>query len=290
MVLFVVFYFFNLMYYLLFDIGGTKTRIGVSSDRKEIEKREVFSTPSEYKDGISLIRNFVDSNSLWGKIEGACGGVAGPLNKERSMFLNSPNLPLWARRPIRQDLSDMFKAPVHLENDTALVALGEATRGSGQENRIVAYLGIGTGVGGARVVDGKIDAYSIGFEPGHQIIDMTSAYYDACGPLGHLEAFISGSGIERMYNEKPEEINDRKVFEDIARVLAYAVNNTIVYWSPDIVVLGGSMMKLIPIDLVKFYLTEIFRLYPEIPPLKEAILGDSAGLYGALSILSQENG
>jgi glucokinase len=52
--------------------------------------------------------------------------------------------------------------------------LGEAVFGAGKGREIVVYMTISTGVGGARIVGGKIDASAMGFEPGHQIID-------ACG-------------------------------------------------------------------------------------------------------------
>lgn len=264
-------------------------RIGISSDGKEIEKKEICQTPADYYSGLEVFRDFLDKNALAGKIKAVAGGIAGPLDHEKTMLINSPNLPLWVLKPLKTSLFEMMGAPVFLENDSAVVGLGETVRGAGHGQSIVAYLGIGTGIGGVRIVNGKIDEYSVGFEPGHQVIDISSTYVDGCGGLGHLEALISGTGVERIYNQKPEEITDKKILEDIARILAYGVNNTIVYWSPDVVILGGSMMKIISIDLVKFYLEETFRIYSQIPPLKEAILGDSAGLLGSLALLVQHN-
>ncbi|MCH8048584.1 ROK family protein, partial [Patescibacteria group bacterium] len=59
------------------------------------------------------------------------------------------------------------------------------------------------------------------------------------------------------------------------------------HWSPDIVVLGGSMIlgdPFIPLDVVKKYLQGILTVFPKQPTIEKAALGDSAGLYGALDL------
>ncbi|MFV1917705.1 MAG: ROK family protein, partial [Patescibacteria group bacterium] len=107
--------------------------------------------------------------------------------------------------------------------------------------------------------------------------------------LGHLEAHISGAAVEKRYGKKPYEITDDKFWDELARLLAFGLNNTIVHWSPDVVVLGGSMMKKIgiPIDRVKFHLKKILKIFPELPEIKKAELGDLGGLHGALYYLKQ---
>ena len=77
----------------------------------------------------------------------------------------------------------------------------------------------------------------------------------------------------------------------MARVLAYGLNNTIVYWSPDIVVIGGSMMKKIgiPIDRVRAHLSGILHIYEELPQVAHSTLGDIGGLYGALALIKKSH-
>lgn len=275
--------------YLLFDIGGTKTRLGFSENGQEIDQHEIFFTPSEFKDGMALFEEFITKYSLRGKIKTTIGGIAGPLDKEKTKLVSSPNLPFWALKTVKEHISRITESPVILENDTALFGLGEAVRGAGKGNKIVAFLNIGTGIGGVRIVDGKIDANSIGFEPGHQIIDMSSRDADGCGGYGHLESYVSGSGFEMRYHQKAYEITDFNILEEASRILAYGINNTLVYWSPDVVVLGGSMMKIIPFDHVTLYLQSTCKIYPEIPPVKLAVLGDLGGMYGALALLSEQH-
>src|SRR6185437_2466030 len=113
-----------------------------------------------------------------GTITQAAGGIAGVLNKAKDQLLNAPNLVNWINQPLGQSLSDIVSVSVKLENDASLGGLGEATYGSGQGYKIVGYLTIGTGVGGTRIVNGRIDQNALGFEPGHQTIDIN-------GPLCH---------------------------------------------------------------------------------------------------------
>ena len=84
---------------------------------------------------------------------------------------------------------------------------------------------------------------------------------------------------------KPFEIHDDAIWDKLAKFLAYGLNNTIVYWSPDIIVLGGSMMKEvgIPVPAVRKHLSEILKIFPTIPQIEKAELADFGGLYGSLA-------
>lgn len=274
------------MAYFVFDIGGSKMRFGVSGDGNTILHYDIFSTPKMFGDAVLSMTQFLDKNVARGNLKGVAGGIAGPLNREKSILVNAPNLLLWTNLPIRDILNDTLKVPVFLENDTALIGLGEATKGAGVGNNIIAYLGIGTGVGGVRIVGGKIDESSMGFEPGHQVIDASSDLSCGCSGKGHLEAFVGGSSLEKQYGKNAVEIENPQVFEDAAKMLAIGINNTIVHWSPDCVVLGGSMMKRIPTDRVEYHLRNIVTIFPNLPEIKSSTLGDLGGLYGALKLLS----
>lgn len=267
--------------YLLFDVGGTNMRIALSSDKKTFLEPRIFGTPKEFKKGLGIFEKFLaDLGNP--KITGVCGGVPGSFDKAKSTIIGAaPNLSSWVGVPIKSELEKLSKAPVYLENDAALGALGEATVGAGKGKSIVAYLTIGTGVGGARIVNGKIDANALGFEPGHQFICFESGR--------DLESYISGIAIEKNYGKSPAEITDPKLWEDIARWLAYGLVNTAVHWSPEIIILGGSVMKMMPIERVRFHfknlLLKIFENPPEVALSK---LGDQVGLYGALVLLKQK--
>jgi glucokinase len=162
------------------------------------------------------------------------------------------------------------------------LVLGEATYGAGKNFNIVAYLTVSTGVGGARIVNQKLDEKSIGFEPGKQIIDVKESKT--------LENLISGRGLEERFNMKAKDISNPVIWQELANFLGVGLNNIIVEWSPEVVVLGGSMIlgnPSISLEKAEEKLKEIFSTFSKTPPVKKAELGDFGGLWGALALLKQ---
>lgn len=277
--------------YILFDIGGTNMRIALSKDGETFEEPKIVSTPKDFDRGMSMIKEIVAEISGGTPIVAAGGGIAGTLSKDRSIFLNGPHLQGWNQKPIKKALEEAIGVPVFIENDTAIVGLGEAVAGAGKGHAIVVYMTVSTGVGGVRIVNERIDVSAVGFEPGHQIIDAGGALHESSvGGRGiDLEGYISGTAISERYGKKPYEITDEKFWDEMARLLAYGLNNTIVHWSPDIVVIGGSMMKKIgiPVDRVRAHLKGILHIYPELPLIEHSSLEDIGGLHGALHFVKQ---
>lgn len=267
--------------YLVFDVGGTKTRIALSLDGKTLGEIKIIPTVKDFNEAINIFKQAGDELSGGQKIESVCGGVAGPLDKDRTMLVSSPHVGDWVNKPLKSELEKAFNCPVNLENDADLAALGEAEFGSGMGKKIVAYLTISTGVGGGRVVDGKIDENALGFEPGHQII-VPDGNPCACGGKGHLESYVSGSGLLKTHGVKAEEIKDQSVWDEVAKYLAVGLNNVTVFWSPDVIVLGGSVMQSISLETVKSNFREVLTIFPTAPEIVLSKNGDSAGLYGAL--------
>lgn len=188
---------------------------------------------------------------------------------------------------MRNELEVLFNAPVHIHNDAALDGLGEATRGAGAGFGIVAYITVSTGIGGARISHGKIDETALGFEPGHQIIDADNTMIPHLKGVT-LEDYISGAALTKRTNKAPKDIHEPEFWDGVARVLAYGLHNVCVFWSPDVIVLGGSMITgdpAISIQKTKEYMAEIMKKYPELPVLKMSELGDLCGLHGALEFL-----
>jgi glucokinase len=272
-----------------FDIGGTKTRIATSRDGETFGDPVKFDTPGSFDEGMDTIVRAVREKVGAETITVAGGGIAGPLNREKTMLVNSPNLPDWVGKPLTDTLTTALGAPVYVENDSAVVALGEAHYGAGKGDEIMAYITVSTGVGGARIVDGVIDRGAYGFEPGHQVLDVDRTVF----PLLHAtdsEGMLSGTATARRFGRKAYEVEDPAVWEELARLLAYFLNNTIVHWSPNSVVLGGSMIvgdPAIPVDRVAHHLRDICTIYPELPVIKKATLADMGGIYGAMAFVRQ---
>ncbi|MDP3963631.1 MAG: ROK family protein [bacterium] len=278
--------------YLLFDIGGTNMRLAVSKDGKGFGEPVIVPTPQNFSSGIGEIARIAKELSGGEAITNGAGGIAGPLDRQRAMLVNAPHLSDWAKKPLKAELEKALTAPVHIENDAAMVGLGEAVYGAGKGHGIVVYITVSTGIGGARIVNGRIDSSAYGFEPGHQIIQFDSAITcPGCGGAGHLEGFTSGTAVERKYGKKPHDVTDEAVWDEVAKYLAIGLNNTIVHWSPDAVVMGGSMMIKKPgvdINRVREYIDKTLTIFPNKPELKLAELGHVGGLWGALAYLNSK--
>lgn len=258
--------------YLLFDIGGTNLRIATSNGKTLISSK-IVPTPKDFEQGIQTIKQISDELTQEGKIQAVGGGIAVVFDKEKNTSIKSTHLQGWVNHNIKEALEKIFGVPVKLENDTAVNGLGEAVFGAGKGSTIACVLTIGTGVGGVRIVNGKIDEKSCGFEPGHQIIVIDGKDCQ-CGGKGHFEAYVAGSYIGRDAD-----------WDQVARYLSIGLNNTIVHWSPDIVILGGAVMKSVSLEKIKAYLEKDLTIFPKAPEIVSAKLGDKGGLYGALAML-----
>lgn len=278
--------------HLLFDIGGTKTRVAVvnSKNDKEIKKNKyrIFPTPRLFNEGIESIFSVSKILEPELKFTSAVGSIGGVLNGDKSLLANhanKPNLLDWENKHLKDSLHKKLKCPITLENDAAFGALGEARFGAGKGYGIVAYITIGTGIGGARIVNGSIDENSLGFEPGKQIIDADGSIFPKMNPPITLEDILGGLSIQRRKKMIPTEIEDPAFWKEMSSYLAIGLNDTIVHWSPDVVVLGGSISREFKPETLSKQLEKILTTFPKLPTIKNNLLQDLAGLYGALAYL-----
>ncbi|MCA9381307.1 ROK family protein [Candidatus Dojkabacteria bacterium] len=264
--------------YIVGDIGGTNTRLSNTKDLSTLDQPTVQPTPKDYTLGLQMIKDYADKCSKIEVIEGVCLGISGILAEEKSHLVRSPHLPNWEKKPLQSDLHNAINTNVFLENDTALVGLGESIFGAGKDHDLVAYITVSTGVGGARINEKTIDDKKFGFEPGHQIISVGDE-------LLSLEQIISGTGIQERTGKRPEDIDkDDAIWKDVTKFAAIGLHNTILHWSPDILVLGGGIIlsEKLSIHNITEIIQELLVVFPEIPEIKKAELEDFGGLYGAM--------
>ncbi len=278
------------MSYVLFDIGGTKTRVAVSEDLKTFSDPIKFDTPKDPKELVAIMAEKVAAMTDR-EIEAMAGGLRGILDHDKTMMIHDPGgaLPSYEECPLGNLLKKKFKTDIFLENDAAMVGLGEAIFGAGEGYDIVAYHTVSTGVGGVRIDHGEIDAFATGFEPGHQILDIDHTVLGT-DKEATLENLVSGSALEERSGIKPYEIpQSDAVWNQLAEYLGYGLRNTALYWSPDVIVLGGSMIvgdpRILLADIIR-HTHEIVGDSTKVPEIVDATLGDYGGLYGAMALLN----
>ena len=280
------------MSYIIFDIGGTNTRVSISEDLKTYAEPIKFKTPNDFKEGIEKIVEATKQLCKVTDIRGMAGGVRGLLSEDRSMIADDVVLSKWVEKPLQQSLEKKLKTKVIIENDAAVVGLGEWHYGAGQGSEIMVYHTVSTGVGGAKIESGQIDDYHLGFEPGRQILDIDRTILGE-DVLPTLENLVSGAAVEERTGSKPYDIpQSDAIWDQLALYLAYGLRNTVLYWSPDLIVLGGSMIVGDPRILLKDiqkHTEEVLGEEVPCPLIKDAELADEGGLYGAMALLNQED-
>jgi predicted NBD/HSP70 family sugar kinase len=274
--------------FLLIDIGGTKMRLACSADGKQFGRLKIIPTPAKFSEAVSAIAK--TAKELTDEpIQTVAVGLPGPLDAAKTKTVGSHKLPDWQHKPFKAAVERALGASVHIENDTALVGLGEAAIGAGQGFTIVAYVTVSTGVGGVRIVNKHIDKHATGFEPGFQIIDIDGSLYPESPAPHRLEHLLGGAQLQKRFGKKPPDITDPATWNQLAKWLAVGLNNTLVYWSPDIIILGGSLMNKIPIEIVRQTTRRLASFLPTIPPIEPASLGTVGGLHGALIFLQHQH-
>ena len=273
--------------YLLFDIGGTKTRFGVSEDGEKVTGMSVINTPLDFDTAMKAFSDEFSRIIAERNVEAVAGGIAGVLDEKKRALVKSPNLTTWENKPLGKSLEQTVGLKVLLENDADLAGLGEVVMGAGRSFRIVAYITIGTGIGGTRIVNGEVDERVYGFEPGHQILDAGGSIL---GKVSSFEELASGSGIKRRYKMTTEEIKDGNIWDQVTKYIAYGLHNTILHWSPEIIVMGGGLIEsgAISMETLNVYVSETMKVFPEVPKIVKSELGEASGLYGALQKLKGE--
>jgi predicted NBD/HSP70 family sugar kinase len=177
-----------------------------------------------------------------------------------------------------QDIQDALGTMPILFNDAELVALGEYYHGAGKGAKNMLYVTVSTGVGGAFIHDGEIMQGEYNTELGHQKVGEDT-----------LENQISGTAVERLYGVKPQDLKDEAVREHLADILADGLYDNTLHFSPDLIILGGSMIvgkNPIPLERVRqSFEAHIMTIYPNAPRIEKAKLSSLGGLYGAMSYL-----
>jgi len=190
------------------DLGGTNLRIaavdgqGNLMEKVTLATRTVLGRDQVLNEMCGAIRRVSDKYKASATLLGVGIGVPGIIDMDTGMMREPPNLPGWADYPVRAEIEKRLGAPVILENDANVAALGEKWLGAGRNVADMAMLTLGTGVGGGVILGGKIWHGITGMagEFGH-MTGEPEGQPCGCGNRGCLEQYASATAVVRMAQE-----------------------------------------------------------------------------------------
>ncbi|MGC5311525.1 ROK family protein [Micromonospora zamorensis] len=281
------------------DIGGTKTAAALVDRVGQVLERREVSTPARSGPGAVLDAAARLATDLLGAAAGPVGvGTAGTVDPATGgIRYATDSLPGWAGTPVADALAARLGRGVRVVNDVNAAALGECWAGAGRDRAHVLLVAVGTGLGGAVVRNGRVEAGARGAagEVGHLPAPGAERLRCGCGRYGHLEAIASGSGLAAAYSiETGTHVTGRTVADraaagdDVAQrvveragtVLGAALAGLVALLDPEaVLVTGGAAGALLPAASAA-YSAELPAGWADVP-LLPAALGADAVVVGA---------
>jgi len=309
---------------LVADFGGTTIKLGLVQDARIVANRRIDALADHtMQDRLEAVAKawecLLDEHSLTMK---ECTGVALAL----PFLVDSKNFRVcgeFGKFPDATEInfskwSDIrLGLPLVMENDLRLALLGESVVGAAQEKEHVVMFAFGTGIGCAVMSDGKI--FSGVHNRAASLLGHSSIAYNGsvgrCGNLGCAEDLASTATLGELVKSHPDftksslshaaridyetlftqaeagDVCSLKIRDQSLKTWATLVQNSVLAYDPELVVLGGGVLK--SQEIILPAIREHLRRYmPSIPweiPIVAATLGDDAALIGGEALFLQHH-
>jgi glucokinase-like ROK family protein len=266
---------------LVADLGATSISVGLTDLAGRILGH--YSEPADIASGPETVLGRVEelfeelqhtTRAIPGTVWGVGLGVPGPVEFASGRPISPPIMPGWDGYPIRERFTERFAAPVWVDNDVNVLALGEWRAGIAQGHDNVVVIKIGTGIGAGIISDGRLHRGAQGSagDVGHiQVVDDASVLC-RCGNVGCLEALAGGAAIGRHGEAAALEGRSARLgaaldehgaltAEDVARAAAFGdpvavdllqsagrrvghmLASVVNFFNPSLVIIGGGVAQ-----------------------------------------------
>ena len=295
---------------LAIEIGGTKLQLALAGETGKICDRRKFAV--ETSEGAAGIRRQIEQgiSDLCPAPQAIGVGFGGPVDWKTGKVSRSHQIEGWSDFDLAGWLHRLTGAPVFVDNDANLAALGEARRGAGVGFNPVFYVTLGSGVGGGLVVDGKVyhGASPGESEIGHLRLERTGTTVES-----RCSGWAVDAKIRKLKTSKPGSILARiigptiggearhlaaalqqgdsgaqSILDELADDLAFGLSHVVHLFHPQIIVLGGGLSGVgeplraaVQGAVGKFTM----KAFSPGPPVVLAALGEDAVPLGALELM-----
>lgn len=300
--------------FLGIDLGGTNLKVALVDTSGKISKHRKFPT-AELREKGNFTKNILKIVGKYLKahphIEKVGIGIPGTLNKKRTTVLEVPAIPQLDGVNLKKVFSEKFQErTLFLENDANAAALGEYHFGKDAEKlpENFIFITLGTGIGGATIINGKIfsGGDGNGMEVGHIFSRNSSLLENNIGKKGIInlaKKYLSDLEDQNNYdfeNVSPSDlvlaaVNKDPlalaVFKTVGEILGEALVSVIRILDVKTIIIGGGLSS--SFDLISDTLHSVLNqnltpYYTKKIIIKRATLGNQAGVIGAASLCFQE--
>lgn len=229
----------------VFDIGGSAVKYGFWNE-ETLTQQGQFKTPETFEEMKENLKKVI--TSFEGEVEGVAMSAPGAVNDVKQEIEGISAVPYLHNRPIYDELESYLSLPVTIENDANCAGIAEIELGAGKDNQHVAFVVLGTGVGGSVFINRQIykGAHLFGGEFG-LMTNRTDRTFSSNGTIVKV--------ADKYQRLTAEVVNRKDIFEkidqgdplalkllnDMYDNVANALYNIQVSMDPELVIIGGGV-------------------------------------------------
>lgn len=295
------------------DVGSRTLRVALADLQGKVLARH--QVPTDPAGGTAIIDQigvivdevFTSTRRDRSKLYAVGVGAPGMTNVQTGRVIRAVNLPGWVDLPLRDLVQARLGAPVRVDNDANMAALGERWQGSARRVNDFVFLALGAGVGAGVVVGGRLHRghHWYAGEISHMNLDFREWQSDF-GDRGYLESHVGAGAIPEWQHARPlvdpiegggqdraaavatiiaaaraGDARAAAVIDQLAVYLGTAVANIVAVLDPALIVFGGGLSHAgdLLIDPLR---RVVSRIVPNLPSIEMSSLGDDAQLMGAV--------
>jgi glucokinase-like ROK family protein len=248
------------------DLGATHSRIAMTDLAGEVlaehaEELEIASGPEKV---LAWLREAFDrlldeSGRTLADVRGVGVGVPGPVEFATGRPVNPPIMPGWDNHPVSDELGDHYDAPVLVDNDVNIMALGEHWSAWPLAEHLL-YVKVGTGIGCGIVAGGEIHRGAEGAagDIGHIRVTADESVVCRCGNVGCLEAVAGGRAIAMQLRDLGVDAESSRgvvqqvragnpdavrLVREAGRTLGDVLASVVNFFNPAVIVIGGDVAE-----------------------------------------------
>jgi glucokinase len=284
------------------DIGGTAIKLGRFLQDGTCVRSHQVPTPQP-QTPEAILATLIEAIAVLDPDQSALGigvGTPGPADASGRIAKIAINLPGWRDIPLADWLEAKTQRPTWLENDANCAGLGEVWLGAGRPFQSLILLTLGTGVGGAVILQGQLfrGGYGAGGELGLITLNPRGPACNS-GNQGSLEQFVSARAIRRLMGCDPHILGEKAQAGDSAALqfwqhygqnLGAGLASLIYIFTPEAVVIGGGISASAPFFFPAMQAEVERRVLPtsrQNLKIVKAQLGGQAGMVGAARLAWQ---